>query len=473
MTVFGFSITRIKAAVESTTQGLQSLFSRGGWWPLIREAFAGAWQRNVVVDVQDVLTCGPVWACVTLIASDIAKVALNLTQRNADGIWEPIENSAYSPVLRKPNHYQTRITFIQSWLISKLTRGNTYVLKERDSSQKVRALYVLDPTRVQVLVAPDGSVYYQVSQDKLSGVQEASVVVPASEIIHDIMIPLYHPLVGVAPIHACGLAATLCLKIQRNSATFFQNQSTPSGILTAPGVISEDTAKRLEDHWNENYAGEQNAGKIAVLGDGLKFEPMTTTARDSQLIEQLKDAAIEVCNAYHVPPYMVGYGPPPNYNNIEALNAQYYAQCLQILIEALELCLDEGLDLAANLGVEFDLDGLLRMDSATKMTVTTSGIKGGAYTPNEGRRRHNLKPLKGGDTVYLQQQDFAIEALYARDQAQPAPSSVKPTTPIPPPATKDEQPSRVLIFKDKIRLKAYEKGVLKAGIPAGAEAKAS
>jgi HK97 family phage portal protein len=414
MTVFGFSITRAKAAIATATQGLQSLRT-SGWWPLIRESFAGAWQRNVVIDVQDVLSCGPVWACVTLIASDIAKVALNLTQRNGDGIWEPIENSAYSPVLRKPNDYQNRITFIQSWLISKLTRGNTYALKARDASQKVRALYVLDPTRVQVLIAPDGAVYYQLSQDQLSGVQEATVVVPASEIIHDIMIPLYHPLVGVAPIYACGLAATLCLKIQRNSATFFQNQSTPSGILTAPGVISEDTAKRLEDHWNENYAGEQNAGKIAALGDGLKFEPMTTTARDSQLTEQLKDAAIEVCNAYHVPPYMVGYGPPPNYNNIGALNAQYYAQCLQILIESLELCLDEGLDLAANLGVEFDLEGLLRMDAATKMTVTTSGIKGGVYAPNEGRRRHNLKPLQGGDTVFLQEQDHSLEWLLRRD----------------------------------------------------------
>ena len=428
MTVFGWAITRTKTAVAPATAGLQSLSTRASWWPLIREAFTGAWQRNITIDLPDVLTSGPVWACVTLIASDIAKVAVTVIKKNSDGIWEATENSAYSPVLRRPNHYQNRISFFQSWLISKLTRGNTYVLKGRDNSQKVRELYVLDPGRVNVLVAPNGDVYYQLSQDPLSGLREATVTVPAREIIHDIMIPLYHPLVGVAPIHACGLAAIRGLKIQRGSATFFENQSTPSGVLTAPGPISEQTAKRLEEHWNANYAGEANAGKIAALGDGLKFEPMTMTARDSQLNEQLKDAAIEVCNAYHVPAYMVGYGPPPNYNNIEALNAQYYAQCLQILIEQLELLLDEGLDLPSDVGVEFDLDGLLRMDTTTKMNVVTAGIKGMVFTPNNGRRRFNLPAVEGGDELYGQEQDHSLRWLALRDQ-QPMQPPTQPTSP--------------------------------------------
>jgi len=428
MKFFGFTIARTKSL-----DSLSTASSRGGWWPLVREAFTGAWQRNVEVDLCDVMTSGPVFACVTLIASDIAKVGVNLIERAKDGIWEPTENVAYSPVLRRPNHYQNRISFVMSWVISKLTRGNTYVLKARDGSGKVRELYVLDPSRVQVLIASNGDVYYQLSQDSLSGLEASSVTVPAREIIHDIMIPLYHPLVGVSPIHACGLAAIRGLKIQRNSVTFFENQSTPSGILSAPGTISATTAQRLEEYWNANYAGERNAGKIAALGDGLKFEPMTITARDSQLSEQLKEAAIEVCNAYHVPAYMVGYGPPPNYNNIEALNAQYYSQCLQILIEQIELCLDEGLGLPSDIGVEFDLDGLLRMDSATKMTVVTTGVRGAVYAPNEGRRKFNLRPVTGGDTVYLQEQDHSLEWLSKRD-AQPIQpkSSDNTSAPLPP-----------------------------------------
>lgn len=437
MKFFGFNITRQK--------GLDSLMTTpttGGWWPVVREAFTGAWQRNIEINLPDVLTSGPVFACVTLIASDIAKMSLNLTMKTTDGIWVPTENPAYSPVLRRPNHYQNRISFVQSWLISKLTRGNTYVLKVPDGSNKVRSMHVLDPSRVRVLVAENGEVYYELSQDTLSGLREQTVTVPARYIIHDIMIPLYHPLVGVSPIHACGLAAIRGLKIQRNSATFFTNQSTPSGILTAPGTISEATAKRLEEHWNANYGGEQNAGKIAALGDGLKFEAMTMTARDSQLSEQLKDAAVEVCNAYHVPAFKVGYGPLPSYDNIEALDAQYYAQCLQILIEQIELCLDEGLALPADIGVEFDLDGLLRMDSATKMTTVVEGMRGGVYKVNEGRRKFNLPPVEGGNTVYLQEQDHSLEWLSRRDQ-QPITPDAAATLPAPPaaPVEPDEDDS--------------------------------
>ena len=42
-----------------------------GWWPLIRESFTGAWQRNIDIQVEDVLTYGTVYACVTLIARDV------------------------------------------------------------------------------------------------------------------------------------------------------------------------------------------------------------------------------------------------------------------------------------------------------------------------------------------------------------------------------------------------------------------
>ena len=90
-------------------------------------------------------------------------------------------------------------------------------------------------------------------------------------------------------------AALIGLRIQDNQSGFFVNGSNPGGVLTAPGAISNETAQRLSDHWNTEYTGE-GAGKIAVLGDGLKFEPMRMSAVDSQLIEQLRWTAEVVCS---------------------------------------------------------------------------------------------------------------------------------------------------------------------------------
>lgn len=425
---FGFTLTRQKSADMITHVAPPT---QGGWWPLVRESFSGAWQRGVVTPVEDALTHPTFWSCVTLAAGDVAKCRVTLVEEDDDGIESEIENAAYSPVLRRPNHYQNRIQFYSYWVLSKLTRGNAYALKERDNRGVVTALYLLDPTRVRPMVATSGDVYYALGQDLLAGVDAAQTVVPAREIIHDTMFTPYHPLVGMSPIYAAGHAVIQAQQILHNSSSFFKHGSQVGGILTAPGQISPDTAKRLEEYWANNYAGEKNAGKVAVLGDGLKYEkPQVMSAVDAQLIDQLKWDDEKVCSVFHIPPYMVGVGPPPTYNNIEALNQQYYSQCLQLLIESLELSLSEGLD-TAPYEIEFDLDGLLRMDSATKMKTVTDGIKGGVFTPNEGRAKFNKSPLPGGDTVYLQEQDHSLEWLAKRD-AQPIPAPSQTPTQLQP-----------------------------------------
>lgn len=420
MKIFGFEITRTKAAPAN----LASVSNRG--WYRILESFDGAWQNNTEVTVDNVTTHPAVFACITLIASDIAKMRLRLVQQNADGIWQDASNPSFSPVLRKPNHFQNRIQFIESWVYSKLLWGNAYVLKVRDRRQVVTGLYVLDPYCTKPLVAPDGSVFYQVKRDDLSLLPDQNgYIFPASEIIHDRFNTLFHWLVGLSPIYAAGLAAVQGLNIQQNSTNFFGNGSRPGGVLTAPGAISKETAARLKEYFDENFAGD-NAGKVAVLGDGLAYEQLSMSAADSQLIEQLKWTVEPICAAYHVPPYMVGLAPPPAYNNIEALNTQYYTQCLQILIEAIELCLDEGLGLTTGdvasqrYGTEFDTEDLLRMDSNTQIKTIREGVQAGVYSPNEGRRKQNLPPVPGGGTPYLQVQNYSLEALNKRDtQADP------------------------------------------------------
>lgn len=386
----------------------------GGWYPLVREPFAGAWHRNVEINRDLASSFHADFACKTLIARDIAKLPVRLMAKDSNGIWKEVNNPAFSPVLRKPNRFQTRNQFWEHWILSKLSRGNTYVLKVRDNRRVVIALYVLDPRRVTVLVADDGSVFYRLDNDELNGLP-AGVTVPATEIIHDRM-NCGHPLVGVPPIFASGLAATQGLNIQRQSARLFENNSLPGGILTAPGHIEDDTAARLKADWEARFSGP-NIGRIAVLGDGLKFEKMSLTAVEGQLIEQLKWTAEVVCSTYHVPPYKIGVGAVPSYNNVQSLNVEYYTQCLQSLIEDAEACLDDGLGLGEqyDLGVEFDIDNLLRMDTASLAEATTKLVGGSLLTPNEGRLKFNAPPLEGGDTVYMQQQNYSLAALAKRD----------------------------------------------------------
>lgn len=407
MQLFGLRIERAQKKELSPPD------NRGAWWPIVREQYQGAWQRNEELSADAAMAYHAVFACHTLICSDIAKLRVKLVSEN-NGVWQETKNPAYSPVLRKPNHYQNRIQFFENWVNSKLARGNAYVLKRRDGRGVVVALYVLNPDRVQPLVSDDGQVFYRLSKDNLSEVEADSIVVPAREIIHDRFNCLFHPLVGISPLYASALAATHGTNIQRTSTRLAANGVRPGGILTAPGRIDPENAKRVKETWETQYAGAAGANRIAVLGDGMKFEALTMTSEEAQLIEQLKYTAEVVCSTYHVPPYKIGIGQQPTYNNVQALNVEYYSQCLQVLIESIEICLDEGLATGESLGTEFDTDNLLRMDASTQMDVLEKSK--GKLTVNEQRASLSRGPVEGGDTVYLQEQDHSLAWLKMRDE---------------------------------------------------------
>jgi HK97 family phage portal protein len=418
-------------------KALSSLpYGSSRWSPVIHEPFPGAWQRNVSINTDTASSFHADFACKTLIARDIAKLRVKLAEKDEDNIWSETTNPAFSPVLRRPNDYQTRNQFWESWVLSKLSRGNTYVLKVRDNRQVVTALHVLDPTRVQPLVADDGSVFYRLSSDNLADIGE--ITVPAREIIHDRMNCLFHPLVGTPPVFASGLASMLGLNAQRASALLFENASTPGGIITLPLDTSDDQAARFKEEW-ENRFSRINLGRVAVMTGGAKYERMSMSNVEGQMVESLKWSAEVVCSVYHVPPYKVGVGVLPTYNNVQALNVEYYSQALQSHIEEIEELLDAALGIGwgESLGTEFDTDNLLRMDSVTQVTAIRDAVGAGVMAPNEGRAKLELKPVTGGDSPYLQQQNFSLEALAKRDaQADPFKPATPPAPAQPPAADK-------------------------------------
>ncbi|AIP63474.1 poly(3-hydroxybutyrate) depolymerase [Burkholderia thailandensis] len=389
---------------------------------VVREPFAGAWQASMGVDGRhDLLAFSAVYACVDRIASDISKLGIRYVKQIGN-IWQDASAPRFTGPLRRPNPYQNRIQFVKAWQVSKLLAGNTYVLLVRDMLRNVVAMYVLDPTRVVPLVAPSGAVFYQVAADPLRGLPE-KVTIPASEIVHDRGICPWHPLIGVSPIVAAAAAGTMGNRIQQNSRKFFGNMSRPGGILSAPGKISDETANRLKTHWETNYGGE-NAGRLAVVGDGLKYETVMMTATDAQLVEQLRWAVEDVARCYHVPLYKIGADPTGSKTaaNIGALEQSYYTDCLQAPIEELELCLDDGFEVPDGQGFDVDVRGLLRMDPAARYDAHSKAVGGGWMAPNEARAAENMAPVPGGDTPYLQQQNYSLRALAERDKS-PAPSS--------------------------------------------------
>ena len=393
-------------------KSLQGVHSGGGWHSMfVHEPYSGAWQKNDELKREDVTAHHTVFTCVSLISQDVGKMPIQL-KKNNDGVKVNADIPSKFRVLKKPNRFQIWQQFSENWTTSLLLRGNTYVLKRRDIFGEVTELVVLNPDLCNPLIDDKGNVFYQLNNDRLN--QTEAVVVPASEIIHDRINCFYHPLVGLTPIMACALAAGQGIEIQKHSRNLFKNNSRPSGVLTAPGSITKEKAEEAQLRWNANYSGN-NVGKTAVLGDGMTFGAININAVDAQLIEQLEMTAKIIASVFHVPLFKVALEPIPN-GKVSDHNEIYYSDCLQSIIESRENLLDDSLDLIGS-GLEafLDIGVLIRMDSTSQMARLKEGVGAAILAPNEARKEVGLLPIAGGDTVYMQQQNYSLAALAKRD----------------------------------------------------------
>lgn len=423
MQIFGLEIRRAEKALNPVPE-------RHGGWRRILESYSGAWQQNVEERRGDLLCYPTLYACISSISQDIGKLPFQLMERRPEGVYREVENPAYSPVLREPNHYQNPQQFREAWILSLLLDGNTYILKGRDNRGVVTRLYVLDPCRVTTLVSDSGDVFYQLNYSTAAnllpdGYPAEQLTIPAREIIHDRINPFHHQLVGVPPLYAAALAAGKNLKILRNSSTFFGNHGQPGGLLTAPAGMSQEDAQALKDYWGTNYGGD-NTGKVAVIGADMKFTPFAFKAADSQVVEQLKYGDEQICQPFRIKPYKIGIGNPPNGWKSDDVNVEYHSDALSPLIESMESLLAHGLGISKPLEIWLDSEPLWRMDEGKMAEVETKLVGGMIKKPDEGRRKFNLPGTDGGDTLWGQHQDYPLGMLAKRDDLNPVAATPEP-----------------------------------------------
>lgn len=425
-------------AVANTPRNLYSFGITGGYVP--HEPFTQAWQKgleNSGAREPSILAFSGVYACVTIISQDIAKLPLRLLKLLEDEVTEVVDRkSPYHRLLRKPNTYQTSLEFIQFLVACRLIRGNAYIFKEFDARGVPIAMHVLHPDRVRPMIEPNTKeVFYQytpyasdmIGMEKFSG-SEGSVMIPARYIIHDRINCLWHPLIGTTPLFAASVSASMGGRIMLNTQSLFANMARPSGVLTAPGEIKDTTADRLKRDFETNYSAG-NLGRTAVLGDGLEWKAMVMTSTDAQLIEQLKWTIEDVARVYRVPMYLLADIARMTYKNSEQAAQSYFSGCLQYHIEALEARFtdDFGLDEDAQY-VAFDVKTMFRMDMRERFAAYKEGIAGGVLAPNEARKWENLGPKKGGDEPRMQMQMVPLSTPIPDPNAPPA-SAPKPVMP--------------------------------------------
>jgi HK97 family phage portal protein len=193
--------------------------------------------------------------------------------------------------------------------------------------------------------------------------------------------------------------------MQEFNSRFYKNQSAPRGVLETEGVLSDEGAKRLKTSWEEIHGGPHNAHRVAVLEQGLKFNPIQMNNVDSQFLESRKFQKQEICSIFRVPPHKAADLERSTHSNIEQQNMEFATDALMPWIKRFEEqiligCLSNR-DRLLGYAPEFDLKAMMRADSAARSTYYRQMFAIGCISQNEVREDENMNPIDLGDRYFV------------------------------------------------------------------------
>ena len=348
-----------------------------------------------------------VYSCVRILSEAIASLPLHLyKQIDKGGKEKAINHPLYKLLHDEPNPEMTSFVFRETLMSHLLLWGNAYAQIIRNGKGQVVALYPLMPNRMTVDRDPNGRIYYTYSVNESDNPKLrklGQIRMTKDEIFH---IPAlgFDGLVGYSPIAMAKNAIGMAMACEEYGAKFFANGASPSGVLEHPGNIKDPD--RLRESWNTLFQGSGNSHKIAVLEEGLKYQPIGISPNEAQFLETRKFQIDEIARIFRVPPHMVGDLDKSSFSNIEQQSLEFVKYTLDPWVTRWEQAIHRSLLLESEKKeyfAKFNVDGLLRGDYQSRMNGYSVGIQNGFLSPNDIRSLENMDliPDNLGGNLYL------------------------------------------------------------------------
>ncbi|MFC0633284.1 phage portal protein [Brevundimonas balnearis] len=358
------------------------------------------------VSESSVLALSAAWACVNLLAGTIASLPLMVYRTSADGRREPARDHPLYRVLHdSPNYDQTAMDFWEGGVAALELRGNMHARVER-SGDRVIALH---PVSATVRREANGGLRYRFTEEGKTYDE------PQERMLH-VRGFGGSPLGGLSTLAYGRQIFGLSSAVNTAAATTFAQGVRPSLILTAPAdkTLGEAVRVPLEKALQEKHAGAMNAGRPMLLEGGLTPHQVSFSPEDAQMLQSRAFSVEEVARLFGVPPHMIGHTEKSTSwgTGLEQQTLAFQKFTLRKRLKRIEQALEKQLlsaaDRAAGVRIEFNLEGLLRGDSAGRATFYKDMTAMGAMTINEVRALENLPPVPGGDVPRMQAQNIPI-----------------------------------------------------------------
>ena len=354
------------------------------------------------------LALSTVWACINLLAGTTATLPLMMYRTRPGRAREAYPDHPLFRILHdSPNADQTASDFWEFTQAAIELRGNGYARKLRSGTRIVG----LEPIAPTAMATPrrlaSGAIEYRWTANGKSFVGDDRDVLHIRGFGGD-------PLGGLSTLEFARNTFGLAKAIDRAAGKTFRNGIRPSGVLTFEKFLSKENREIAETSLAEKFTGAMNAGRPLILEGGTTWQQLSINPEDAQMLESRSFSVEEVCRFFGVPPFMIGHTEKATSwgSGLEQQVLAFRKFTLQRRLERIEQALMKQLltpeDRAQGVSIEFNLEGLLRADSAGRAAYYQSGLTNGWLTINEVRAKENLSPVAGGDVPRMQSQNVPI-----------------------------------------------------------------
>ena len=346
---------------------------------------------GVAVNVNAAMQLSTVYACIRDKAESIGQLPVRMFKRSKK-LDEEVKRGRYHRIFtQKPNDFMTMQDFVETVETNLEARGNFYAyVVYNDIGDVMEILPFRYQQNCRAEMDVHGNVYYTYTTND----GKPKITMSQRDIMH-IKLNSFNGITGLSPISCNARAIGLGIAQEDHLTTTMAKGTMPSGVLQTDATFKDQAAaERIRSEFKEKYQGVDKNGEVIFLEQGLKYNPLTLSPADTELILQRQYSREEICGIFRVPPHRIGASTGAKKEDIEQANKDYYINKLMPIVRKIESAFNEIT--SDNFYIKLDERGFIRGDLKSQVDAYGNLFKLTAISINELRAGADFQPIEDG-----------------------------------------------------------------------------
>lgn len=382
--------TDIKRFFGANTEKRSSIQNPEQWFlDWINGGASVAGQR---VTPETALKVSAVYAACNLLSRTMGSLSLGFFEKTKDGGSIEISDTTEAITLTaEPHPFYNDYDFRSTAMLHLCLRGNHYSRLYFDRAGRVNKIEMLNPDSVYPFIYKD-KLYYNSVKDGKEQILMPGEVLHFKNFSDD-------GIMGKSPIAYARETIGMSLAASEYASVMYENGGGLRGVVEYPSMLKDGQVDELRKHFINVMKNYKDTGSVGVLQNGAKFTQLALSPKDAQFIENAKFTVADVARFYGVPLHLIGDLERSTNNNIEHQGIEYVMHSIRPIVKSWEAEINRkcirSIDKGRNF-FRFNLDSLLRGDSAARSEYYAKMLNLGVYSLDEVRRLENMNPIEGG-----------------------------------------------------------------------------